>query len=142
MGFHRFDNAPLIAPDNAFAVLDALRSDATAAAELKIAQGDQMTVTAGATVRVDETPHGWTVTPPPRRSLVVTLLRPGAAVDPDTGEAIDRIARRQLPMDAVLVIPRPLNAGRLTVDTSDRRKLVLAWPNTSPLDNHDWGASR
>ncbi|WP_296574964.1 hypothetical protein [Phreatobacter sp.] len=146
MGFHRFDHArsgslASGAPDNAFAVLDALASDATAAT-LAISQGDQMTVTAGGALKVEEAPHGWTVTPPPRRNLVVTLLRPGAAVDPDTGEAVDRIARKQLPMDAVLVIPRPLNAERLTVDTVDRRKLTLGWPNTSPLDKHDWGASR
>jgi hypothetical protein len=73
---------------------------------------------------------------------VVTLLRPGAAVDPDTGEAVDRITRKQLPMDAVLIIPRPLNADRLTVDTSDRRKLTLTWDNSSALDGHDWGMSR
>jgi hypothetical protein len=64
MGFHRFEPAPSGAPasasgvpDNAFAVLDALASDATAA-ELRIVQGDQLTVTAGGALKVEETAHG------------------------------------------------------------------------------------
>lgn len=141
MGFAAFTLSPVAVPDTAFDRLDNLAPDATAA-EVKIVQGDQLAVTAGAALKVEETPHGWTVAPPVKRNLVVTLLRPGAAVDTDTGEAVDRVMRKQLPMDAVLVIPRPLNAERLTVDKSDRRKLALAWPNTSALDGHEWGASR
>jgi hypothetical protein len=140
MGFAAFASSPVAAPDTAFDRLDNLAPDAKAA-EVRIVQGDQMTVTAGGALKVEETAHGWTVSPPPRRNLVVTMLRPGAAVDPDTGEVADRITRKQLPMDCAIVIPRPLNADRLTVDTTDRRKIVLAWPNTSALDSHDWGAS-
>jgi hypothetical protein len=141
MGFHRFDPSPSTVPGNAFAVLDALPSDATAA-EVKIVQGDQMIVTAGGALKVEETAHGWTVTPPPRRNLAVTLLRPGAAVDAETGETIDRVIRKQLPVDVVLVIPRPLNSERLNVTLATIRKLVIEWPNTSPLDGHDWGNSK
>lgn len=141
MGFHQFDPAPAATSDNAFAVLEGLASDATAV-ELKLAQGDHMAVTAGGALKVDETAHGWTVSPPPRRNLVVTLSRPGAAVDATTGETLDRLIRKQLPLDCVLVIPRPFNAERLALDTSDRRKLALNWDNSSPLDNHNWGVSR
>jgi hypothetical protein len=141
MGFHHFDHSPLAVSDTVFDRLENLAPDATAA-EVKIVQGDQMIVTAGGALKVEETAHGWTVTPPPRRNLTVTLLRPGAAVDVETGETIDRVVRKQLPVDAVIVIPRPLNSERLSVKLATIRKLVIEWPNTSPLDGHDWGNSK
>jgi hypothetical protein len=141
MGFAAVSTSPVAVSHTVFDRLENLAPDASAI-ELGVVQGDQLICTAGGTLKVEESPHGWTISPPARRNLVMTLLRPGAAKDAATGETIDRVIRKPLPLDCVIVIPRPLNAERLKLDTSDRRKLVLAWPNTSPLDNHDWGMSR